>query len=83
MEKISCTDRVRNEEVLLGDKGERNIIQTVKRRKDNWIGHSLHSNCILNHVFIKDICVRLPILTVLILQGKGMTHKITTWPLYR
>jgi len=47
MEKISCTERVRNEEVLLGDKGERNIIQTVKRRKDNWIGHIWRVKCFL------------------------------------
>ena len=33
MEKISCTDRVRYEEV----KEKRNIIHTVKRRKANWI----------------------------------------------
>jgi hypothetical protein len=33
MEKISWTDRVRNEEVLPRVKEERNIIHTVKRRK--------------------------------------------------
>ena len=32
MEKISLTDRVRNEEVLLRVKEERNIIQ-IKRKK--------------------------------------------------
>ena len=32
MEKISWTDRVRNEEVLLRVKEERNILRTVKRR---------------------------------------------------
>jgi hypothetical protein len=35
MEKISFTDRVRNEEVLHRVKEERNIIHTVKRRKAN------------------------------------------------
>jgi hypothetical protein len=35
MEKISWTDRVRNEEVLHRVKEERNIIHTVKRRKAN------------------------------------------------
>jgi hypothetical protein len=44
MEKISWTDRVRNEEVLHRVKEERNIIHTVKRRKVNWIGHILPSN---------------------------------------
>jgi hypothetical protein len=35
MEKISWSDRVRNGEVLQRVKEERNIIQTVKRRKCN------------------------------------------------
>jgi len=30
MEKLSCTDRVRNEEVLERGKKERNILQTIK-----------------------------------------------------
>ena len=50
MEKISWTDRVRNEEVLHRVKEERNIIHTVKRRKANWIGHMLRRNCFLAHV---------------------------------
>jgi hypothetical protein len=37
LEKISWTDRVRNEEVLHRVKGERHILHTVKRRKANWI----------------------------------------------
>jgi hypothetical protein len=39
MEKVSWTDRVGNEEVLKIVKEERNILQTVERRKVNWIGH--------------------------------------------
>jgi hypothetical protein len=50
MEKISWTDRVRNEEVLHRAKEERNIVHTIKRRKANWIGHILHRNCLLKHV---------------------------------
>jgi hypothetical protein len=49
MEKISWTDRVRNE-VLHRVKEERNILHTIKRRKGNWIGHILHRNCLLKHV---------------------------------
>jgi hypothetical protein len=49
MEKISWTDRVRNE-VLHRVKEERNILQRIKRRKANWIGHILRRNCLLNHV---------------------------------
>jgi hypothetical protein len=47
VEKISWTDRVRNEEVLYGVKEERNIQYTVKLRKANWIGHSLRMNRLL------------------------------------
>jgi hypothetical protein len=50
MEKISWTDRVRNEEVLHRVKEERNILHIIKRRKANWIGHSLRRNCLLKHV---------------------------------
>ena len=47
MENISCTDRVRNEEVLQRGREERNIVHTVKRRKVNWIGYSWRGNCLL------------------------------------
>jgi hypothetical protein len=50
MEKISWTDRVRNEEVLHRVKEERNILHTIKIRKANWIGQILHRNCLLKHV---------------------------------
>jgi hypothetical protein len=50
MEKISWTDRLRNEEVLHRVKEERNIVHTIKRRKANWIGHILRINCLLKHV---------------------------------
>jgi hypothetical protein len=42
---------VRNEEVLHRDKDEKNIRQTMKRRKANGIGHILRRNCLLKHVF--------------------------------
>jgi hypothetical protein len=48
MEKISWTDRVRNEEVLHRVKEERNIVNRIKRRKTNWIGHILRRNCLSN-----------------------------------
>jgi hypothetical protein len=50
MEKVSWTNRVRNEEVLHRVKEERNVLHTVKRRKANWIGHILRRNCLLKHV---------------------------------
>jgi len=50
MEKISCNDRLKNEEVLNRNEEERNILHTVKRRKANWTGHILRRNCLLKHV---------------------------------
>jgi hypothetical protein len=47
MEKIIWPHRVRNEKVFLRVMEKMNIIQTVKRRKANWIGHILRSNCLL------------------------------------
>jgi hypothetical protein len=47
MKKISWTDRVRNEEVLLRVNGQRNILQEISKRKANWIGHILCRNCLL------------------------------------
>jgi hypothetical protein len=47
-EKISWIDRVRNE-VSQRVKERRNILQTIKRKKLNWIGHILCRNCLLKH----------------------------------
>jgi len=54
-DSLSWTDRVRNEVVLLGVKEERNIIHTVKRRKANWIGHSLCRNCLQKQIFERKV----------------------------
>jgi hypothetical protein len=50
MENISCTDRVRNEEVLHRLEEKRNILIKIKRRKSNWIGNILRRNCLLKHI---------------------------------
>jgi hypothetical protein len=50
MEKISWTDHVRNEEVLLRLKEQRNILHEISERKANWIGHILRRNCLLKQV---------------------------------
>jgi hypothetical protein len=50
MEKISWTDHVRNEEVLLRVKEEGNILHEIRKRKANWIGHILGRNCLLQRV---------------------------------
>ena len=44
MEKISWTDHVRNEEVLLRVNEQRNILHEIRKRKANWIGHILRRN---------------------------------------
>jgi hypothetical protein len=50
MEKIGWTDHVRNEEVLLKVKEQRNILHEISKRKVNWIGHILRRNCLLRQV---------------------------------
>ena len=38
---------MRNEEVLLRVKEQRNILHEIRKRKANWIGHILRRNCLL------------------------------------
>jgi hypothetical protein len=55
MEKISWTNHVRSEEVLLRVKEQRNILHKVSKRKANWIGHILRRNCLLQQVIERKI----------------------------
>jgi len=55
MENISWTDRVRNREVLLRIKEQRNILHEISKRKANWIGHILRRNCLLQRVTEREI----------------------------
>jgi hypothetical protein len=48
--KVSWTDLVRNEKVLHRVTGKRNILHILKRRKANWLGHSLRRNCLIKHI---------------------------------
>ena len=41
---------MRNEEVLLRVKKQRNILHEISKRKVNWIGHILRRNCLLQRV---------------------------------
>jgi len=50
MENISWIDHVRNEEVLLRVKEQRNILHEIRKRKANWIGHILRRKCLLQRV---------------------------------
>jgi len=55
MEKISWIDHVRNEEVLLRVKEQRNILHEISKRKANWIVHILRRNCLLLRVIEGEI----------------------------
>ena len=50
LEKISWTDYVRNEDVLLRVKEQRNILHEIRKWKAKWIGHTLRRNCLLQRV---------------------------------
>ena len=50
MEKISWTDHVINEEVLLRVNEQRNILHEIRKRKAYRIGHILRRNCLLQQV---------------------------------
>ena len=50
MEKISWTDHVRNEEVLLRVSEQSSILHEIRKRKGNWIGHILHRNCLVKQI---------------------------------
>jgi len=50
MERISWIDHVRNEEVLLRVKEQRNILHEIRKRKANWIGHIMRRNCLLQRI---------------------------------
>ena len=50
MEKISWTNHVRNEDLLLRVNEQRNILHEIRKRRANWIGHILRRNCLLKRV---------------------------------
>jgi hypothetical protein len=50
MEKISWTDHVKNKDVLLRVKEQRNILHEVRKWKANRIGHILRRNCLPQRV---------------------------------
>jgi len=50
MENTCWTDHVKNDEVLLRVKEQRNILHEISKRKANWIGHILRKNCLIQRV---------------------------------
>jgi len=61
LEKISWTEHVRNEEVLLRVKQQKNILHEICKRKANWIGHILRRNCLLQRVIEEKIKGRIEV----------------------
>ena len=55
MEKVNWTDHVRNEEVLIRVKEQRNMLHEISKRKANWIGHILRRNCLLQQVIERKV----------------------------
>jgi hypothetical protein len=46
---------VRNEDVLLRVREQRNVLNEIRKRKANWIGHILRRNCLLQRVIKEKI----------------------------
>jgi len=55
MEKISWADHVRNEDVLLRVKEQRNVLHEIRKRKTNWIVHILRRTCLLQRIIEEKI----------------------------
>lgn len=55
MKSITWIDCVKNEEVLRIAKEERNMLLTVEREKNDWIGQVVRKSCLLKHVFEGEI----------------------------
>jgi hypothetical protein len=49
-EKISLTDHVRNEGILLTVKKQWNILHKISKWKASWFGYILHRNCLLEQI---------------------------------
>ena len=60
---------LRDEDAVHRVETEKNILQTVKRRKGNWIGHILRKNCFLRHV----INIIIIIIIIINLSGSWAT----------
>ena len=55
LDTLGWTDHVRNEDVLLRVKEQRNILHEIRKRKANWIGHILRRNCLLQQVILGKV----------------------------
>jgi len=71
MEWINWTNGVKKLSITWS-KGARNTLHTINRRKDNWIGHILHRNCLLEHITEGKIEERIEVI-----ERQGRRHKQT------
>ena len=67
------TNHVRKEEALQRFKEERNIPQTIERRKANWIGHILCRNRLMKNVIKGKIEGRIEVAGR---RGRRLTHLV-------
>ena len=72
MEKISWTERVRNEEVLRRVGEQRTLISTIWRRKARWTGHVIRSEGLLRTVII--IIIIIIIIIALFQEGSHLAY---------
>jgi hypothetical protein len=61
---------VRNEEVLLRIKEQRNILHEISKLKANWTGHILRRNCLLQQ-FIEGSIER----GIVVIGRRGRRHR--------
>jgi len=54
LEKISWSERVKNEEVLHKSQGGKEYPTYKKQRKANWIGRILTRNCLLKYLYVME-----------------------------
>jgi hypothetical protein len=68
---------VRNEEVLLRVSEQRNILDEIRKRKANWIGHILRRNCLLKEVIEGKIKGRIEVI-----RRRGRRRTGGVYPIY-
>ena len=59
MELVKWTDKIKNNAVLLERVGEgRIMLELIRKRKRNWLGHCLRRNCLLNDALERMVSER-------------------------
>ena len=58
MERVSWVQRITNEQVLERIGERRRLLEVIKKRKKNWIGHMLRRDCLLVNALEGLVCGR-------------------------